>query len=99
MLLFGDDECPLVYLKEPPPLICPKGEVACSLPDLDQDGDVDINDFLDLLALWGEPDCHVFKRGDINWDGEVGIVDLLIILEAWGVYESATWDRCDCDKG
>lgn len=90
-------ECPIVYLDEPPPQVCPDGQVVCSLPDLDQDGDVDINDFLDLLALWGEPDCMVFKKGDINWDGAVDIGDLLIILSAWGVYESSTWNRCDCN--
>jgi len=73
-------------------------ETECALPDLDQDGDVDINDFLGLLALWGEADCQVRKRGDIDWDGMVGTTDMLILLEAWGTYDPATWDRCDCGK-
>ena len=74
---------------------CP-GQVTCSLPDLDQDGIVGVNDFLDLLSLWGPSDCTIYRHGDINVDGEVGVEDLLIILEFWGVYNPATWDRCDC---
>ena len=74
---------------------CP-GQVTCALPDLDQDGDVDINDFLDLLALWGPSDCAVYRRGDINQDGYINMDDLLIIITQWGTYNSATWNRCDC---
>lgn len=89
-------DCPI-----PPPAAlwlspCLDTELTCALPDLDQDGDVDINDFLDLLALWGKADCQVRKRGDINMDDEVGISDMLILLEAFGTYDPATWERCDC---
>ncbi len=37
--------------------------------DLDGSGDVGINDFLDLLASWGDP---------------YGITDFLALLAAWG---------------
>ena len=74
---------------------CP-GQVTCALPDLDNDGEVGINDFLMLLQLWGPSDCTLYRRGDINWDGEVDTADMLIILEVWDTYESATWERCDC---
>jgi len=46
--------------------------------DLDGDGTVGINDFLDLLAAWGTP------AGDIDGDGDTGINDLLDLLAAWG---------------
>ncbi len=74
---------------------CP-GQVTCSLPDLDQDGIVGINDYLLVLSLWGPSDCTKYRVGDINWDGEVDTVDMLIILAVWDNYESATWNRCDC---
>ena len=74
---------------------CP-GQVTCALPDLDNDGEVGINDFLILLQLWGPSDCTLYRKGDINWDGEVDTADMLIILEVWDTYESATWERCDC---
>jgi len=74
---------------------CP-GQVTCALPDLDQDGEVGINDFLMLLQLWGPADCTLYLRGDINQDGEVDTADMLIILEVWETYESSTWNRCDC---
>ena len=74
---------------------CP-GQVTCALPDLDQDGDVDINDFLLLLQLWGPSDCTRYWKGDINWDEQVDAADMLIILGVWETYESSTWNRCDC---
>ncbi len=90
-------QCPIEYLEEPWVNPCLVDQVACSLPDLDQDGDVDVNDFLDLIGLWGPADCTVFEKGDINRDGEVGLVDMLIILEIWWAYTSDTWERCGCD--
>ncbi len=74
---------------------CP-GQVTCALPDLDQDGIVGINDYLLVLALWGPSDCSKYWAGDINWDGQVDTIDMLIILEVWGIYDSDTWNRCDC---
>lgn len=91
------EECPIVYLTEPWVSPCAPGERVCSLPDLNQDGEVGINDLLDVLSLWGEPNCHVFKRGDINKDGTIDAGDMLIILGVWGdLYDVTTWNRCDC---
>ena len=89
-------DCPVSQMTVPWVSSCLPDEIECALPDLDQDGDVDINDFIDLLDLWGVADCQVFKRGDINQDGMVGIMDLLILLAAFGTYDPAIWDRCDC---
>ena len=49
--------------------------------DLDGDGDVGIDDFLQLLAAWGP--CAGCPE-DTDDDGEVGILDFLDLLAAWG---------------
>jgi hypothetical protein len=45
------------------------------------DGDVGIEDFLDLLAAWGPNAGH---PADFDGDGFVGIVDFLDLLGHWG---------------
>jgi hypothetical protein len=50
--------------------------------DLDEDGIVDVGDFLTLLALWGP--CADPCPADLDADGEVGLNDVLILLGAWG---------------
>jgi C1A family cysteine protease len=47
--------------------------------DFDEDGDVDTEDLLALLANWGGSGV-----GDVNADGVVNVVDLLALLAAWG---------------
>ncbi len=49
--------------------------------DIDGDGTVGINDFLDLLAAWGPNPRH---PADIDGDGTVGILDFLMLLANWG---------------
>ena len=57
----------------PPPETCPW--------DLDGSGDVDIDDFLDLLAQWGtDPN----GPPDFDGDGVVAINDFLALLANWG---------------
>ncbi|MDY7108752.1 MAG: VCBS repeat-containing protein, partial [Planctomycetota bacterium] len=46
--------------------------------DFDEDGDVDTEDLLYLLATWGTPD------GDVDGDGDTDTADLLALLAAWG---------------
>jgi len=54
----------------------------CPCPaDLDGDGAVGINDFLELLAAWGPNSGH---PADLDGDGIVGINDFLDLLAAWG---------------
>ena len=52
------------------------------LGDIDGDGIVGINDFLDLLAAWGAcvEDCCL---ADLDLDGQVGINDFLDVLANW----------------
>ena len=53
--------------------------------DIDGDGVVGINDFLILLAAWG--DCPLPPAecpADLDLVGTVGISDLLILLANWG---------------
>ncbi len=49
--------------------------------DVDGDGNVGINDFLDLLAAWGPNAGH---PADFDGDGDVGILDFLALLANWG---------------
>ena len=49
--------------------------------DLDDDGEVGITDFLDLLGAWGPNPGH---PADFDGDDEVGITDFLALLGNWG---------------
>jgi len=59
---------------------------AAGIPgDLNGNGMVDINDFLDLLAAWGgcaDP-CPPSCPADLDGDCNVGITDFLILLANW----------------
>jgi len=48
--------------------------------DIDNDGDVDVNDLLLLISDFG---CTGDCIGDINGDLEVDVTDVLILLQAW----------------
>jgi hypothetical protein len=55
----------------------------CALPcdgDIDDNGVVDIDDFLVVINAWEFQD----EEGDINGSGKVDIDDLLIIVHGWG---------------
>jgi len=58
------------------------GGPACKCPaDLDDDGNVGINDFLLVLSMWGSDPGG---PPDFDGDGDVGINDLLFLLARWG---------------
>ena len=66
-------EHPVLTIEFTPPAVCPA--------DVDDDGEVGINDFLLVLANWGLcPGCPQ----DIDMDGTVGINDFLLVLANWG---------------
>ena len=50
--------------------------------DFDGNGTVDIGDFLQLLAAWG--DCATPCLEDLDSSGAVGIADFLQLLADWG---------------
>ena len=50
------------------------------LADINDSGDVDVDDALLVLSLWGQ----VTDVADIDYDGVVGVNDLLALLAAWG---------------
>ena len=52
------------------------------IADVDEDGVVDFNDLILVLAAWGVcPACPE----DLNEDGVVDFADVLLVLSAWGV--------------
>jgi hypothetical protein len=62
-----------------PPFIPEPVTGACRW-DLDGSGDVDIGDFLILLASWG---VAPVASGDFDCDGSVGVTDFLTLLAQW----------------
>lgn len=51
--------------------------------DLDMDGDVDVNDVLDLLAMWGPCLPGSLCAADFNGNLNVDVTDLLQLLAEW----------------
>jgi hypothetical protein len=61
------------------------------LADFDEDGRVDVDDLLFLLAEWGEEE----SIADLNCDGIVDTADLLYLLAAWPPPVPCPWDFND----
>ncbi|MCH2135436.1 MAG: FG-GAP-like repeat-containing protein [Phycisphaerales bacterium] len=59
--------------------VCDKAEPCPG--DIDQDGEVSVEDILVMLASWGDTGG---APADINGDGVVDVNDLLILLSGWG---------------
>lgn len=57
-----------------------QGPVSPTAGDLDGNGVVDADDFLDLLADWGK----IHSAADLDGSGNVGVDDFLILLMNWG---------------
>jgi acetyl esterase/lipase len=73
-------EAASIMLLEQIPVLLAAGRSA----DIDQDGDVDTNDLLAVLADWGTcPDLPVDCPGDIDGSGQVSVDDLLAIIAGW----------------
>jgi hypothetical protein len=56
----------------------------CVVQDVNRDGEVNVNDFLQMIGEWGVCPPGGPCPSDINGDGEVGINDFLELLPAWG---------------
>ncbi|MHC4219511.1 MAG: LVIVD repeat-containing protein [Planctomycetota bacterium] len=67
-----------IYVADGPTGLRIFGDCSC-LVDLDGDGNVGINDFLQLLADWGRTGVPADFDG-----GGVGVTDFLILLANWG---------------
>ena len=62
-----------VYDTQPSPTLTPY--------DLNQDGQVDVADFLIFLSHWGSTS---FSEGDFDGSGKVDVGDLVLLLGHWG---------------
>lgn len=58
--------------------------IASCPSDFNEDGMVDVNDLLLLIAAWGS--CDTCPE-DLNSDGVVDVNDLLLVIAAWGSCE------------
>ncbi|MHC4652356.1 MAG: hypothetical protein ACYTES_16055 [Planctomycetota bacterium] len=56
----------------------------CVVEDVNRDGEVGINDFLQMLAEWGPCPPGGPCPSDVSGDLVVDVVDFLQLLEAWG---------------
>ena len=57
------------------------GDACECMGDADSSGEVNVTDFLALLAMWGPcPGCDE----DFDQSGDVGITDFLAMLGNWG---------------
>ncbi len=61
-------------------ITCDDGNVDCPEDCAGNDGIVNVNDLLAVIAAWGSSDAAC----DINDDGVVDVNDLLMIIGAWG---------------
>ena len=48
--------------------------------DVDGNGEVNVNDILNVIAVFGTDD----PSGDANGDGQVDISDILLVISHWG---------------
>ena len=53
--------------------------------DADQDGAVNVQDLLLVIAGWGAP------GGDLNGDGTTNVQDLLLVIAGWGACPETGW--------
>jgi predicted outer membrane repeat protein len=59
-------------------------DTCCPEADINDDGAVDIQDLLAIVAAWGQ--CFTCSE-DLNYDGIVNVLDLLIVIDNWGPCE------------
>ncbi len=58
---------------------------ACEcLGDIDEDGEIEIDDLLKVVGYWGEWMEDTVCEVDFNRDWKVDIEDLLYVLNRWG---------------
>lgn len=55
----------------------------CPAGDLNGDGQVDVADLTELMAMWGPCTTPQSCPGDLNGDGVVDVADMLILLSSW----------------
>jgi hypothetical protein len=61
----------------------------CVFADIDQNGIVNVSDFLILLGQWGP--CPPVCIADIDGNGVVNVLDFLLLLAYWGPCPQIPW--------
>lgn len=56
----------------------------CGLADLDEDGEVALNDLAQLLTHFGVLQGAMHEDGDMDFDGDIELVDLTLLLTRFG---------------
>lgn len=83
----------IVEAIRPPVMPGMVGGQAWASPDLDQDGDVDASDLIQLVEAWG-PCATACCHGDLNRDLEVSFRDLIELMIWWGSYDPKDYGWC-----
>ena len=52
--------------------------------DVNRDGQVDVQDFLQIILGWGVCSADLPCPADLDGDGTVGVPDLVAVLVNWG---------------
>jgi len=60
------------------------GPLPVCAADVDNDGDVDVNDIMQVASRWRSTDPADIAKYDLDGDGDIDIVDIMFVAAHWG---------------